>query len=128
LPISLLSRQSVSGVAALVGAELDVRRFRPNIVLEADGVFPEDEWVGATLEIGSARIRVDSRDQRCAVVNVDPESGRRDAALLTAIARERQACLGVYASTVGPGAIKAGDTVRLVAAREPATRDGAESC
>jgi uncharacterized protein len=114
LPISLLSRQSVSGIGELVGAELDVRRFRANIVLEADGTFPEDDWVGATLEIGSARIRVDKRDQRCVVVNVDPESARRDTSLLTAITRARQTCLGVYGSTVCPGQIRPGDAVRLV--------------
>ena len=112
-PVSLLSHQSVSGVAGLVGADLDVRRFRANVVLEADGVFPEDEWVGATLEIGSARIRVDRRDQRCVVVNVDPGSGRRDAATLGPIARERRSCLGVYGTTVRPGQIKPGDAVRL---------------
>lgn len=112
-PISLLSRQSVAGVATLVGAELEVSRFRANVVLEAAGAFPEDEWVGATLEIGSVLIRVDKRDQRCVLVNVDPKSTRRDSSILQAIARERQTCLGVYASTVSPGQIKLGDTVRL---------------
>ena len=110
-PISLLSAQSVSGVAALVGRELDVRRFRPNVVLEANGAFPEDEWVGETLELGSARIRVDKRDQRCVVVNVDPQLTRRDSSVLQAIASERQTCLGVYGSTVCPGEIKLGDAV-----------------
>src|SRR5690348_5532814 len=51
--ISLVSRQSVSAISGLVGRELDARRFRANVVLEADGAFPEDEWIGATLEIGS---------------------------------------------------------------------------
>lgn len=114
-PISLLSRQSVSAVAGLVRTELDVRRFRANIVLDADGPFSEDEWVGTTLEIGSARIRVDQRDQRCVVVNVDPESTHRDASVLKAIARERQACLGIYASTICPGRITRGDAVRSCA-------------
>jgi uncharacterized protein len=127
-PISLLSRQSVFGIAELVATELDVRRFRPNLVLEADGAFPEDEWVGATLAIGSARIRVDKRDQRCVVVNTDPASTRRDSSVLHAITRERQACLGVYASTVRPGVIQPGDTVRLVGTREPNTEHGADPC
>jgi uncharacterized protein len=123
-PISLLSRQSVTCIADLVTTELDVRRFRANLVLEADGAFPEDEWVGATLAIGSARIRVDKRDQRCVVVNVDPASTRRDSAVLQAITRERQACLGVYGSTVRPGAIQPGDTARFVETREPTTAHG----
>lgn len=64
-------------------------RFRANVVLEADGAFPEDAWVGATLEIGTARIRVDKRDERCVVVNVDPALMQRDSAILKAVARER---------------------------------------
>jgi MOSC domain-containing protein len=127
-PISLLSRQGVSGIAELAATELDVRRFRPNLVLEADGAFPEDDWVGATLAIGSARIRVDRRDQRCVVVNVDPASSRRDSSVLQAITRERQACLGVYGTTVRPGAIQPGDTVRQIEPGEPATHGRAEPC
>jgi hypothetical protein len=45
------------------------------------------------------------------MVNVDPVSTERDASVLKAIARERQACLGVYTSTVTPGAIAVGDRV-----------------
>jgi hypothetical protein len=127
-PISLLSRQSVSGIGELAGTELDVGRFRANLVLEADGTFPEDEWVGATLEIGSAQIRVDKRDQRCVVINVDPASTQRDPSILQAITRERQACLGVYASTVRPGRIEPGDSVRLIAPSEPTTPHGADPC
>ena len=74
LPISVLSRQSVAGIATLVGRSLEPRRFRANIVVDSEGAFPEDAWVGTTLELGAARVRVDARDQRCAVVNVDPAS------------------------------------------------------
>jgi uncharacterized protein YcbX len=33
---------------------VNVRRFRPNLVIEAFGaaVFPEDEWVGRALTVG----------------------------------------------------------------------------
>ena len=112
-PLSLMTTQSVAAVGSLVSAELDPRRFRPNILVEAAGdePFAEDDWVGSVLEIGSARIRVDLRDERCVMVNVDPATTERDAAVLKAIARERDACLGVYASTATPGRIRLGDRV-----------------
>ncbi len=49
------------------GGRPDVRRFRPNMAIEAIGgaPFPEDTWVGRTLSIGRARLRVDQRDGRC---------------------------------------------------------------
>jgi uncharacterized protein len=116
-PLSLTTTQSVAGVGSLFGAELDARRFRPNLLLEATGgePFAEDDWVGSLLEIGEARIRVDLRDERCVMVNVDPFTAERDPAVLKAIAREREACLGVYGSTVTPGRIAVGDPVLLVA-------------
>lgn len=115
-PLSLISTQTVTGLSALVGTKLDVRRFRPNLVVVAsDGrPYPEDEWVGSTLKIGTLVFRVDKRDGRCAVVNVEPASGRRDPAVLRAIARERSACAGVYGSTVEPGRVTLGDVVYIV--------------
>jgi hypothetical protein len=58
-------------------------------------------------------MRVDLRDKRCVVVNVDPVTTRRDPAVLRAIALERQVCLGVYGSTVQPGRLAIGDPVTL---------------
>ncbi len=47
------------------------------------------------------------------MVNVDPASTEPDPAILRTIAHERQACLGVYGSTVGPGRVAIGDPVVL---------------
>lgn len=114
-PLSLITTQTLAGLGALVRAPLDVQRFRPNLLIEAPdgGLFPEDAWVGSVLRIGGARVRVDKRDQRCVMVNVDPSTSQRDPAVLRAIARERQACLGVYGSTVQPGIVQTGDEVAL---------------
>jgi len=115
LPLSLLTTQTVASLGALVNTTLDIQRFRPNLLIEAtgDAPYPEDAWVGSVLRIGAARIRADGRDQRCAVVNVDPKTSERDPAILQAIARERKARLGIYGSTVTPGLVALGDPVYL---------------
>jgi uncharacterized protein YcbX len=114
LPLSLISTDSVARLGAVVGRDLAVQRFRPNLLVEAsDGAFPEDGWVGRTLRIGTLRMRVDERDDRCVMVNVDPVTDVRDPAILKAIARERNAGLGVYGSTVAPGRVAVGDPVSL---------------
>jgi uncharacterized protein YcbX len=112
-PLSLTTTQSVAAVSELVGEALEPRRFRPNLLIESAGgePFAEDDWVGSVLEIGTARIRVDLRDERCVMVNVDPATAQRSGDVLKVIAREREACLGVYASTVTPGRIATGDLV-----------------
>lgn len=117
MPLSVITTQTVASLSALINVDLDLRRFRPNIVVESTGSTPfaEDSWVGLTLRIGNmendVRMRVDQRDRRCVIVNVDPITSRRDPAILRAIARERQAYLGVYGSTVQSGHVAVGDSV-----------------
>jgi uncharacterized protein len=113
-PLSVISTATIAGLAALVDARLDVRRFRPNLLVDAKGDFPEDGWVGRVLRIGGMRMRVDQRDQRCVMINVDPDTTERDPAVLKAVARERATCLGVYGTTVQPGRVAVGDAVELV--------------
>ena len=114
MPLSLISAQTVASLGRLAGADLAASRFRPNILVDAPGYdFPEDAWVGRVLRIGGLRMRVDQRDKRCVMVTIDPETLLRNPAVLRAIARERDARLGVYGTTVEPGRVVAGDPVVL---------------
>lgn len=112
-PLSLISTGTLDAIGALVGFNLDPRRFRPNIVIEmSDGTsFSEDSLIGTEVGIGTMRMRIDKRDKRCVMINVDPGDSSRDPAVLRAVARERQSCLGVYGSIVQPGTIAIGDAV-----------------
>lgn len=113
MPLSVITTQSVGNIGALVETQHDVLRFRPNLLIETTdpNAFPEDAWTGRVLRVGEIRMRVDVRDKRCAVVNVDPATARRDPAVLRAIAQHRDVCLGVYGSTVEPGPVSVGDPV-----------------
>jgi len=115
VPLSLLSIQSVEGLSAVVGRPLGSLRFRPNIVIDASesAPFPEDRWVGAVLRIGALRCRLDRRDKRCTMVNVDPANASSTPDVLRAIATERDAHFGMYGTTVEPGQLSAGDPVFL---------------
>jgi uncharacterized protein YcbX len=117
MPLALITTQTIAAIGELVGAELAAQRFRPNLLITgaSDAAFAEDAWVGAILRIGGTRMRVDKRDKRCVMVNVDPVTTERDPAILRAIVRERDACLGSYGSTVEPGRIAVGDAVLLEA-------------
>jgi uncharacterized protein YcbX len=114
MPLTLLTTSSVDSLEDLAGTPLDPLRFRPNFLVEtADPGFPEDAWVGRTLRIGGMRLRGDERDGRCVIVNVDPATSVRNADVLRTIAQERQACLGLYGSTVEQGRVSVGDPVWL---------------
>ena len=123
MPLSLLSKQTVSSLGRLVGADLTAVRFRPNIVVDVDGDvdvdgsgsgdFPEDSWIGRILRVGTLRMRVDQRDSRCVLVTIDPDTLHRNPEVLRAITLHRDAKLGVYGSTVAPGRVAIGDAIEL---------------
>ncbi len=114
-PISLITTQTIAQLGERVGRQLEVQRFRPNLLVEAtsNACFPEDGWVGQMLRIGAARLRLDARDRRCLVISIDPETTERDRDVLRTVTRERDGCLGVYGTTVAPGRVAIGDEVLL---------------
>lgn len=117
-PLSLLSVQSVQALSELVGQALTPLRFRPNLVIDAsDGEpFPEEAWQGAVLRIGELRCRLDTRDPRCVMVNIDPvDTTSQNPAVLRAIAQKRDAHFGMYGTIVQPGRITIGDPVTIEA-------------
>jgi uncharacterized protein len=109
MPLSLITTAGIADLSALVGFELDVQRFRPNLLIESEQ--REDAWVGSVLSIGGMTMRVDQRDERCVVVNLDPATGERDPIVLRTLADQRDVCIGVYGSTVRPGPVAVGDPV-----------------
>jgi hypothetical protein len=115
LPLSLITTRTIAGLEALTGRALEVQRFRPNLLVEPDGAadFPEDTWLGATLQIGEMVMRIDVRDPRCVITTMDPQSGERDPSVLRQIAQARENCAGVYGTVVTPGRVAVGDAVTL---------------
>ena len=114
-PLSLITTQTIGRLGEIVGQDLDVQRFRPNILVEAADAAPfqEDEWVGRTLRIGEVRMRVDKRDGRCVVITIDPATASRDPEILRAVRLERQGHLGVYGTTVEQGTLAVDDVVEI---------------
>ena len=114
-PLSLITTRTIAGLSEMVGQPLDVLRFRPNILVEAssDEPFAEDGWVGSVIRIGAARVRIDKRDGRCAVITIDPVTHVRTPAVLRTVVDQREGCLGVYGSAVEPGRIAINDPVSI---------------
>src|SRR5205085_3735709 len=78
--ISVIASDTIREIGRLAGRDLDVRRFRPNVVvrLARSTPFQEDEWLGGVLSFGEGNdapaIAVTARDIRCSMVNIDPDS------------------------------------------------------
>ena len=121
-PISVISLRTVHSVARESGRGVDscdLRRFRPNIVIETDGAAPfeEDRWVGRTLMFGEgtsgAALRVTMRDERCVMVNFDPDTAERDSKVMKTVVRMNENNAGVYGTVVRAGELRVGQVVTL---------------
>ncbi len=89
--VSVIASDTVREIARLAGQSLEVRRFRPNVVvrLTRPGPFQEDEWLGGVLSFGEGdeapAVAVTLRDLRCSMVNLDPDSARSTPEVMKAI-------------------------------------------
>lgn len=117
--ISVISLGTVNGVAREAGRGVDLRRYRPNVVIETNTSepFEEDKWVGQTLIFGegddAAAVKITMRDERCVMINLDPDTAERDSEVMKTVVRLNENCAGVYSTVFRTGEIRAGQVVRL---------------
>jgi len=121
--VSVITSGTVGEIGRLAAQPLDVRRFRPNILIATlrSVPFEEDEWVGGVLSFGEtqeAAIGVTNRDERCSMVNFDPGSARIAAGVLKAIVRVRDNKAGVYGTVTRRGRLAVGQPVFFEPAAE----------
>jgi uncharacterized protein len=88
--ISLVSQASIDNLSEVSGKFIDVRRFRPNIVVEGIPAWSEFDWVGRKIQIGDATIEITARINRCLNIDVNPETGQRDINLLSLLQNKFQ--------------------------------------
>lgn len=118
MPVSVVSTATGDVLDRLCGRAVDLRRFRPNIVLElaASGASGVD-FVGGTLVFGDGdappRLRLDVRIERCAMITLDPDSGAKDASAMRRVVEDFDNRVGVYGAVEALGTIAVGDRVRL---------------
>jgi uncharacterized protein YcbX len=99
-------------------AQLDPRRFRPNIVVETapgEEGFLEDDWLEGTLEVGGSVRIVQLRPAlRCVMTTHRQAELVRDLRILRTAAQHHHNHVGVFAAIDVAGTVRIGDPVVLV--------------
>jgi len=117
-PLMIMSTSALRSLSlSLPDSTIDVRRFRPSLVIDTgdDEGHPEFDWVGRHLQIGDVELAIGATCPRCVMVTREiSEALPEDRAILRHIVRDLDQNVGVYATVVSPGAIKEGDTVTLL--------------
>jgi uncharacterized protein len=114
-PVHVITTAGVRAVAALLGRPVDPRRFRANVVLDVPGTgFPEDGWIGRTLELGDeVALRLGPPMPRCVMVDLAQADLPRDGRILTALGGRPEPTFGLTAWVLRAGTVRRGDPARL---------------
>ncbi|WP_372963939.1 MOSC domain-containing protein [Marinobacter sp.] len=114
-PFLLVNLASLDELNSRLTQPVDIRRFRPNIVVSGSEPWAEDRW--HSLMIGEIRFDVVKPCSRCVLTTVDPDTGVKDADTqpLKALSSYRKTPDGVIfgqnAIHEGTGKIVVGDRV-----------------
>ena len=122
---------SCGAAAGTRPAPLAMERFRPNVVVDGEGLAPfvEDGWDEVVL--GDVPFRVAELCDRCVLTTLDPATGVRTPEPLRSLSKHRRwdgaVWFGVRLVPLAPGRVRVGDPVRaasvagsLVRGRRPA--------
>lgn len=116
-PLLVVSTSALRSLAEAVPASVvDVRRFRPSLVIDTGDApgYPEFDWVGRRLVIDGVELEIATRCPRCVMVTREIDDATpADRAVLRHIVRELGQDFGVYATVRRPGSVRVGAEVAV---------------
>jgi uncharacterized protein YcbX len=118
-PLLVMTEAALGALAAgLPESTLDVRRFRPSIVIDTGDAgsdaptpgHPEFDWAGRRARLGTAVIEFGVPCPRCVMITRQIDASiPADRDVLRYVVRELDQNVGVYATIVEPGIVNVGD-------------------
>lgn len=84
-PYLIANEASLEALSKAVGESLDIRRFRPNIVVSDLPAFAEDKW--QALQLGDQLFRIPKPCTRCVMITIDPDSLERNPEVFSELAK-----------------------------------------
>jgi uncharacterized protein len=115
-PIHLLTTSSLAAVERLLGATVDHRRFRANIVIDTgiEPVFIENGWTGTKLALGEDVVLGGGPGMpRCVMVDQDQAGVTAEPKTLKAISAHNGMDFGLQAQAGRSGTVRVGDLVTV---------------
>ncbi len=118
--VSLINGASIAALERAMGTAVDPIRFRANVYFEGPPAWCENDWIGAEIALGAARLRVVAPITRCAATQVNPLTAERDLDIVAALTRGfGHINMGVYAEVAAGGSIAIGDELTLLQLAPP---------
>jgi uncharacterized protein len=116
-PINLLTTASLAKMTQLNPAAIwDVRRFRPNFLVETSEELKgavEAGWAGHVLRVGEVELKLEIPCARCGMTTHAQQDLPKDPSVLRTVVKEGNQNMGIYASVISGGRVRVGDVVEL---------------
>ncbi|WP_198338290.1 MOSC domain-containing protein [Labrenzia sp. VG12] len=112
--VHLLLSSELDGLQTLLpDAVIDPRRFRANMLLQTPAGMTGGDLVDTVLALGSVRLQVTHKTERCRMVTLAQEDFGYDPRVLRTIVQEFDVDFGIYAKVLKPGSVQVGDAVDM---------------
>ena len=120
-PLLLLTRASLRAMERIAPeSRFDVRRFRPNVLLDVDGAeLAEFAWCGGRLRGPGVTLSTDIPAVRCSIPTREQGDLPADPDVLRTLNAHADRCLGVYTTVERGGTLAVGDALEFIAPRRP---------
>ena len=113
--ITLCNWASHRAIEEKLGHPLSPLRWRGNIWFDLGEAWVENDWIGYDVQIGAAVLRIRERAVRCLATTANPETGVRDVDTLKVLNESwGHQDFSLYAEVIQGGALKLGDTVKVL--------------
>ena len=120
-PLLLASEASLADFNHKSGLNIDMRRFRTNLVVTDCEAYAEDSW--RAIRINNINFRLPKPCSRCAIPGIDPDNASTQKTVLAALSNWRQYQNKVYFGQNlihdNLGVLNLGDQVDILIAAEP---------
>jgi uncharacterized protein YcbX len=114
-PLLLMSEESLGDLNRRLAQPLEMRRFRPNLLISGGEPYAEDGF--ARFRVGELSFRGVKRCERCVVTTIDPETGEQSKEPLRTLSQYRledgNVWLGMNVIHDGCGTLRVGDRVTV---------------
>ena len=117
-PIHLITYESFKTLSKKLENQIEINRFRPNIIVSGFKAFEENKW--KKIKIGECEFEVISNTERCSLITINPLSGKKELNQepLRTLAKEFQTnskvYFGIYLRPIKTGKIYTNDKVKVI--------------
>ncbi len=112
--ISIINLASIRDIGWITGMEINPIRFRGNINFECSDPWIENNWVGRTLMLGTAKFKVVAPVGRCVATHINPKTSKHDVNILKALQHNfGHTNCGVFAEVTKTGTIQVNNKISV---------------